>query len=56
MTQADKIKLLKDVEDLILQATVERSHFYTGSVLKKCRELILETLDVESVNGRSVEI
>jgi hypothetical protein len=47
MTQEEKIRLLKDVEDLILQATVERSHNYTGSVLKRCRYLILESLDIE---------
>ncbi len=47
MTQEDKIQLLKDVEDLFLQATVERSHNYTGNVLRRCRELILESLDIE---------
>lgn len=47
MTKQEKIELLKEVEDLILQATVERSHYYTGNVLRRCRELILETLKVK---------
>lgn len=48
MTQEEKIRLLKEVEDLILQATVERSHNYTAMILRKCRYFILENLEIES--------
>lgn len=48
MSQEEKIQLLKDVEDLILQATVERSHYYTGNVLNRCREFILQSLKIEN--------
>jgi ribosome biogenesis SPOUT family RNA methylase Rps3 len=30
----------RDIEDLLVQATQERSHFYTGSVLRNTRRLI----------------
>lgn len=52
MTEKEKVQLLKDVEDLILQATTERSHNYTGSVLARCRYLILETLNKQGLNGK----
>lgn len=47
MTEQEKIQLLKEVEDLILQATVERSHNYTANILRKCRDFILENLEIE---------
>lgn len=33
-------KLLEDIDDLIIQATKERSHFYVKSVLERCKERI----------------
>ena len=35
-------ELLEKIDDLIVQATEERSHHYTESVLKEARHYILE--------------
>ena len=37
---AELVGLLTDVDDLMKQATTERSHFYTYGVLKRCRDAL----------------
>jgi DNA repair exonuclease SbcCD ATPase subunit len=42
--------LINDIDDLILQATHERSHFYVGSVLKRAKQRI-EELEAQITSG-----
>ncbi len=39
---ANRRELLDQIDDLIKQATVERSHFYVGAVLRRCREALVQ--------------
>ena len=40
--------LIERIDDLHKQATIERSHFYVGSVLKDCKaELLAKDAEIE---------
>lgn len=49
MTQNELEKLIEKIDDLIVQATKERSHYYTASVLKECRKCMERYQDTEEV-------
>lgn len=42
-------KLLKDIDDLIKQATTERSHYYTAEILRRAKVEIERLREIEWV-------
>ena len=39
--------LIADIDDLIVQATKERSHYYVESILQRCKQEIMRLKEIE---------
>ena len=43
-----------DLAGLLKQATQERSHYYVGAVVRRCRDLVAETRALRAVKARPI--